>query len=65
MYGLLKLFLKYLFLNHLNFFQNEKQLKDLPNKPSESAVIAKPNHPAQKLAVKKPVFDVSKVVPLI
>ena len=49
----------------MNFFQNEKQLKDLPNKPSESAVIAKPNHPAQKLAVKKPVFDVSKVVPLI
>ena len=47
------------------FFQNEKQLKNLPNNPSESAVIAKPNHPAQKLAVKKPVFDVSKVVPLI
>ena len=65
MYGLLKSLLKYLFLKSSKFFQNEKQLKDLPNKPSESAVIAKPNHPAQKLAVKKAVFDVSKVAPLI
>ena len=43
--------------------ENEKKQQQndlsLPNKPLESAVVAKPNQPTQKPAVKKPVFDVS------